>query len=351
MKGFFSMKRSKASVLLTLALAGALAGALATPASADPTPQSKDIVGVGSDTSQFALNYLADGVVRGAFLPGFNATASGARLVSFDALVETNIPKVAPAVGFEPDTRPIVLKAGTAAVTRPNGSGNGKLTLYGATNNVNVNFARSSSGPSAAENTGGLWHVPFAVDGLKLVTATTSNAPAAITPAQMVDIYKGITTNWNQIGGANGVIVPLIPQAGSGTRTFFDAQLKAANGNVQPTLGANVVVSQEHDDAPIAASPNAVGPFSTGRFASAVGIKLVNGAGSFTAQRALYNVVRAADLTKPWFSDVFGADGFVCSGSGFALVAKAGFAQLAGPLDGGVCGVPTQAATTNFLSN
>jgi len=143
MKGFFSMKRSKTSVLLTLALAGALAGALATPASADPTPQPKDIVGVGSDTSQFALNYLADGVVSGSFRNGFNTGAAGARLVSFDALVDGN-------------ANPIVLKAGTAAIARPNGSGGGKALLYGAANNANVNFARSSSGPTAAENTAGL---------------------------------------------------------------------------------------------------------------------------------------------------------------------------------------------------
>ena len=48
----------------------------------------------------------------------------------------------------------------------------------------------------------------------------------------MVDIYKGDVTNWNQVGGTAGVIKPLIPQAGSGTRSFFVAQLKAANGGV-----------------------------------------------------------------------------------------------------------------------
>lgn len=332
------MKRSKVSLLLTAALAGLLAASVAGPAAADPTPQPKDIVGVGSDTSQFAMNYLADGVVSGAFTPGFNATAAGARLVSFDALVTDG-----PAN--------IVLKAGTAAIVRPNGSGSGKALLYGAANNANVNFARSSSGPSAAENTAGLWHVPFAVDGLKLVTATTSNAPVAITPAQMVDIYKGNITNWNQIGGASGVIVPYIPQAGSGTRSFFEGQLKAANGNVAVVLGASVQVSQEHDATAVAGDPNAVAPFSTGRFATATGIKLVNGAGSFAAQRALYNVVRTADLTKSWFTGTFGSDGFICSGSGNGPIAAAGFTQLAGPLDGGVCGVPTQAATTNFTTN
>jgi ABC-type phosphate transport system substrate-binding protein len=331
------MKRSKVSALLTTALIGALAVSLAGPAAADPTPQPKDIVGVGSDTSQFALNYLADGVTSGTFLSGYNALAAGARLVSFDALKADG-----------PAT--IVLKAGTAAITRPNGSGSGKALLYGATNNPNVNFARSSSGPAPAENSANLWHVPFAVDGLKLVTANTSNAPASITPAQMVDIYKGTVTNWNQIGGANGVIVPMIPQAGSGTRTFFEAQLKAANGNVTVALGASVVVTQEHDAAPVAADPNAVSPFSTGRFGTATGIKLVEGAGSFSAQRALYNVVRAADLTKPWFSGIFGESGFLCSGGANALVAASGFAQLATGPDGGVCGVPTQAATTNFTT-
>lgn len=331
------MKRSKVSALLTVALAGVLAASLAGPAAADATPQPKDVVGVGSDTTQFAVNYLADGVVSGVFSPGFNSTAAGARLVSFDALVTGN-------------TNQIVLKAGTAAINRPNGSGAGKLLLYGTGNNTNVNFARSSSGPSAAENTGGLWHVPFAVDGLKLVTATTSNAPTAITPAQMVDIYKGTITNWNQIGGASGVIVPYIPQTGSGTRTFFDAQLKAANGNVAVVPGPNVKVSQEHDPTVVAADPNAVAPFSTGRFASVTGIKLVNGAGSFTAERALYNVVRGADRTQPWFTSMFSAAGFLCSGAGGQLIAAAGFTQLATADDGGACGIPTQVATDNFTT-
>lgn len=333
------MKRSKYSVLGAALAAGVLAATLASPAAADPTPQPKDIVGVGSDTSQFALNYLADGVVvGGAFTPGFNGAASGARLVSFDALVPGN-------------TNQIVLKAGTSPINRPNGSGSGKALLYGAGNNANVNFARSSSGPSSAENAAGLWHVPFAVDGLKLAVATNSNAPASITGAQLVDIYKGNITNWSQIGGQNGVIVPMVPQAGSGTRSFFESQLKALNGNVAVTYGPNVVDTvQEHDDAPIAADPNAVAPFSTGRFNGTTGIELVEGAGSFSAQRALYNVVRASALTQPWFAQMFGSGGFACSGGANALIAASGFAQLATPDDGGVCGVPTQSATTNFTT-
>ncbi|NTW39469.1 MAG: hypothetical protein HGA44_06200 [Cellulomonadaceae bacterium] len=327
------MKRSKASILLTAALAGMLTASLATSASADSTPQPRDIVGVGSDTSEIVMNYLADGIsLSGAFNPGFNAT-SNARVASFDAT----------------GTATVVLKAGTAAITRPNGSGAGKALLYGASSNTNANFARSSSGPSTAENSAGLWAVPYALDGLKMATATTSHAPASLTVAQLVQIYSGAVTNWNQVGGTSGTIVPMLPQTGSGTRNFFLAQLKAANGGVDVTLAASVISVQEHDSAPIAASIDGVAPFSTARFATqATGIKLEGG---FAAERAIYNVVRAADLSKSWFTAIFSADGSICSGGGQTLIAAAGFQQLAGPLDGGVCGVPTQVATTNFAVN
>lgn len=335
------MKRSKVSALATTVLAGALVAALAAPASADLTPQPRDIVGGGSDTTQFAMNYLADGAASGGlFYAGYNATAN-ARLISFDAILPNGV------IGDS-----ISLKAGATPITRPNGSTQGKNLLYGAADNVNANYARSSSSLGGSEVTAGLQLIPFAVDGIELaVRAAGTNAPATITPGQMVDIYEGTITNWNQIGGANGVIVPLIPQPGSGTRATFEAQLKAANGGVTVVLGSNVQESQEHDPAPIAADPNAVAPFSTGRASFAPSISLVEGAGSWAYTRALYNVVRQDDLTAPWFGPLFGSDGFICSGAATQLIAAAGFEQLASPLDGGVCGEATQSATTNFTTN
>ena len=327
------MKRSKASILLTAAVAGMLTASLATSASADPTPQPRDIVGVGSDTSEVVMNYLADGAVAGGvFAGGFNSTAN-ARLVSFDATGSATI----------------VPKAGQAAATRPNGSTAGKAVLFGGSNNANFNFARSSSGPSAAESSAGLWHVPFALDGLKMATATASSAPASLTIAQVVSIYNGTVTNWSQLGGTAGTIVPMLPQSGSGTRSFFLGQLKAANGNVDVVLAGTVQSVQEHDSAPIAANANAIAPFSTARFATqATGIKLQGG---FAAERAMYNVVRAADLSKGWYTQTFGPSGFLCGGAGQTLIQAAGFQQLAGSRDGGVCGVATQTATTNFVVN
>jgi ABC-type phosphate transport system substrate-binding protein len=333
------MKRSKVSLLLGVALAGVIATSIAAPASADPTPQSKDIVGVGSDTTEFMMNYLADGTrISGIVATGYNAGAS-ARLVSFNA---TN-PILAT------DTS-LILRAGANPTVRPNGSGAGKKTLftnatYGALNQPSINFGRSSSGPNSSgeENAGGLWHVPYAVDGLLVARATVSNAPASLTLANLTAIYKGQITAWNQIDPSYSAetIVPKLPQSGSGTRAFFLTQIGLAESQV--TTIASV---QEHDPAGVVGNPNAIAPFSLARFNTLPAGTAIAVEPGFSAQRAVYNVVRAADLTKPFFAAIFGPDGYICSGSGNALIKGAGFTQLAGPSAGGVCGVQAQSAPT-----
>jgi hypothetical protein len=82
-------------------------------------------------------------------------------------------------------------------------------------------------------------------------------------------------------------------------------------------------------------------------------VKLLDGksAGGFEAQRALYNVMRQADLSSGWFAPIFGPGGFICSEAARPLVENAGFDQLATPANGGDCGKATQAATTNFRTN
>jgi ABC-type phosphate transport system substrate-binding protein len=345
------MKRTKVATVAAVLLTGAISLAGATSASADFAPQPRDIVGVGSDTIQYALNNAADGAkVGAAFSPGFNSTAN-ARLVSFNAL-NPSVPTSSTEIH---DT--ILLKAGTTPIVRPDGSSAGKALLYGSTNNTAVDFARSSSALSAAEVTAGLKAYPFGLDKLAVaVSAQATNAPASITVAQLVGIYSGATTNWSQIGGTAGVIVPMIPQAGSGTRSFFEGQLKAANGGNAVVLAASVVAVQEHDPSVLNAAPNAVVPFSVGRagFANATGLVHIEvGAGSFQASRAVYNMVRGTDAGKGYVSDVFGSDGYLCGSLATGQIKAAGLDQLASPLDGGACGtqVSTTAAVTNFAVN
>lgn len=328
-------------MLVRKTLAGAVIAALAGSAVAlsagtahadeadDPsfTPVSADLIGVGSDTSQTAVHLLAEAWTADP------ANAAQPRIASFAALGGGQI----------------ALPSG--AINRPNGSGAGKGLLYGAGNNTDIDFARSSSAISTTEAANSLYAFPFALDTLAMAVSNTvaSNAPTNLTPAQIVGIYNGTYTNWSQVGGSAGVIVPMIPQAGSGTRGFFTSQLNSMNGGVDVALAGSVTEVQEHDPAPIRSNANAIAPFSEGR-ASLSGTALRIELG-WSADRALYNVVRGADLETAAIQAVFGVDGWVCSTDARPLIEEAGFEQLATPDHGGVCGSPTQSATSNFTTN
>lgn len=308
----------------SLALAAAPSQAAVDPDDTTFAPVAGDLIGVGSDTSQHALKLLAD---------DYNSGRTAGRLATFAATGGGDI----------------TLPGGSIA--RPNGSGAGKALLYGAGDNPDIDYARSSSGPSTTEVQAGLQSFPFALDTLKMAVSgnTRSNAPTSLTAKNIVDIYSGAVTNWSQLGGTAGVIAPKIPQAGSGTRSFFVAQLKAANNGVDVVLASSVAEVQEHDDTLVKNDPNAVVPFSEGR-AGLLGSTLTL-EGGFKADRALYNVVRGTDVGSAPVLAVFGEDGFVCSTEARELIEAAGFKQLATSARGGVCGSPTQTATSNFTLN
>ncbi|WP_170286081.1 substrate-binding domain-containing protein [Nocardioides rubriscoriae] len=311
--------------VLALTTGAAHAVYTADPDDTTATPVTADVIGVGSDTSQNALFRLA---------ASYNGTvAAGApRLTTFAATGGGTIPLP------------------TAEINRPNGSGAGKTTLYNPSN-PDVDFARSSSTLSTAEINAGLQQFPFALDTLKLVVSgsVASKAPAAISAADMVKIYNGTYDDWSDLGGTAGAIEPKIPQAGSGTRSFFLAQLKAANGNVDVTLASSVQEIQENDPAPIQNNAAAVAPYSAGRAGLSGSALRVEG--GFQADRALYNVVRGTDLGDATIQALFGQSGFVCSDAAIDEIQAAGFQQLDSVADGGVCGQSTQAATSNFKIN
>lgn len=312
-----------------LTLTGTAAFAEATDPQPDDTstaiPTAAQLLGAGSDTTQHAVKLVAD---------AYNATNPSATIFSYAACAT-------------PTTCGQVTLPDGTKITRPNGSGGGKGLLYGTNNNTQFDFARSSSALSDNEIAGQLQAFPYALDTLVMVTSknVASNAPATLTPAQIVSIYKGDVTDWSQIGGAPGVIKPYIPQDKSGTKDFFVAQLKAANNGVTVVNGSAVKETQEHNPADIQNDPNAIAPFSEGR-ANLAGTVRVEG--GFAANRAVYNVVRQADVAKPEFTAAFGSNGYFCSAAAKPLIEQAGFKQLLRPTQGGVCGAATQSPTTNF---
>ena len=115
-------------------------------------------------------------------------------------------------------------------------------------------------------------------DPLGMLTSSTTNATNGLSIAQLKNIYTCTVTNWNQVGSGAGTIVPLMPQIGSGTRSYFEGQI----GVTDSTLGSCVQNVEENDPEAIDASSspaNAVEPMSQSRLYLFQG-KLSNGTAS-----------------------------------------------------------------------
>jgi hypothetical protein len=284
---------------------------VAGPAYADYAPSGKDVVGVGSDTLQYMLDFLAQGDGYGD--NGYNFLNNKYNLVSFDATADVNARLAygvdggqatqtlcSPGTGGTAGTAngasytggapcvlnpTIVLRAGLQPVQRPNGSGAGFSALTqdiiagdnSATNEV-VNFSRSSSAqsnPSGLPSGEHIDQITVANDTLPMIRTTTpvSNATVALTAAQLDTIYTSNYTGsyptgcptWTSVGGTSAdTIIPIIPQVGSGTRKYFLQQI----GDSALTVGDCTVVGEENDPTALAqtTSPqDAIEPISQGR--------------------------------------------------------------------------------------
>jgi ABC-type phosphate transport system substrate-binding protein len=334
----------------------ALIAAMATPAHADMQALQPDVVGVGSDTLQFGVDFLTNGDAGGH--AGFNATNQTRRAFSYDATGD--------GCGVATPNATVVLRANTLPVLRPNGSGAGITALTADTGASEViNFVRASRLPSPTEQTnnagvGGLHVYQFATDDLKIAVSqhTATHVPSVVTVSNLINIYNGTFVHWADIPGYTGAfgtstIHPVIPQSGSGTRNFFLADLQAANGGTAIVLGSGVITGQEHDPTLIKDDPDAISPFSAGKitllnngYCGATGVNAVStltAAGNYTSTRGVYIVVRERDVadttgafgipfpwqsggTKNWVQTLFaGTTSWIARGSNAPLIQSAGF--------------------------
>jgi ABC-type phosphate transport system substrate-binding protein len=265
----------------------AQAATAAPAAPADYAPGFNDVVGVGSDTLQFIIDFGLDGDVSGD--TGYNDAGNLYKAVSFDATADSNAR--AAYLNNSNDTTllplnpTVVLRGGTFPVQRPNGSGAGINALLADTApaDPSINFVRMSSAPSSANGAtavtngwGGLQEFVLGNENLQVAAANTTNAPNGLSAQQLVAIYQCTDTKWNQVGGTStDTIIPVIPQNGSGTRKTFLADLQTANGGTAITLGSCVTTGEENDptgitgQAATTASPggpaDAIEPFSGSR--------------------------------------------------------------------------------------
>jgi ABC-type phosphate transport system substrate-binding protein len=330
------------SKLVVGAAVAATAVAMAAPSAlADPprgvTPKSFDVVGVGSNTTEFVLDQ---------FSFDYNRThrthnSTHPWLYSWDAAPTT--------ATFRP-------KAGCRPITRlsANGSSAGIKLLTGGAKGAGGAFcedfarssrARKSTDPAFAK--GGVTFVKFARDAITYATRVTqsTNAPHNLTTAELHKIYTCTARRWNQVGGrSRATILAILPQASSGTEASW---LKDIGVTTPGTCVFQTTTLEENQgtDA-VFNNPNAIVPFSIGkwiaqkfhhnRFGSNVdgflGLNSINGTkptrGSGARQvvnpgfsptyfRFLYNVVRYATNTpdhipanlRPFFSH----GGWICS--------------------------------------
>jgi ABC-type phosphate transport system substrate-binding protein len=303
--------------------AAALAVAVANPASADPptgvTPAAVDIVGVGSDTTQFfmdqiALNYDGQTPVPARAVYSWDATGSS----------------------------PITTKAGATSIPRPDGSSAGISALV--TNGVNtVDFARSSRG-RAGTDPATIDFVAFAKDAVTVAVQKTTNAPKTLSTAQLQAIFTCSATTWNQVGGTSTkTIRPFLPQLGSGTRSFFESAIGLTDAAIGPCVTQGVQENEGLDTR--LNNANVVVPYSVAKYIaqvyhSAAGqndfgtddhgtLKLnkINGTVPVldkkinpnfapTFQRTVYNVVRKDDTTTDtipaYLEKILGKNGYIC---------------------------------------
>jgi hypothetical protein len=189
-----------------------------------------NIVAVGSDTIQ----NVDDALLSGSNLFNIHAAPTSPQTVPADGVhcSTANTYAAPPVPGGD--------------VLAPNGSGNGREALKqgsylnGASPNDGcVSIARSSGSPRAnggspganGTDSAGFQYYAFAMDAVSWGSPSL-NAPAVLTPAQLLGIYNCTFTNWAQVGGGSGAIQRYEPQPGSGTRSFFESSLL---GGLDPT--------------------------------------------------------------------------------------------------------------------
>lgn len=246
--------RLTAAMVAAAVVSGTLA--LTSPASADPTPAGtfRQLVGVGSDTTQDVLNALAGDIVNGKSYAATAVKAGNAGIASYDA--------------FAPDgaAATIQTRSGGPAFQRPNGSGPGRAALSmsltgdkfpnsdGVAIKGQVDFARSSGGPSTSGTT--LTYIPFARDAVGV--AVRGSALDTLTVDQLHDIYTAGDTRLKVLNGQT--LHAVLPQAGSGTRKFF----LAAIGLTETTVSSEIPTVQENQANAALTQDGALVPFSVG---------------------------------------------------------------------------------------
>jgi len=298
------------SLVAAAAVAAVAAGMAVAPAMAEPInphtgklqnpPNAWDIVGVGSESTTFVvggLTYAYDSAIK-------KDTPANPYIYSWDAVPPGNM---------NDTTQQIVVKHGCKKNLRPNGSSAGITALVGGYGNTSytykgkkhtvpcLDFARSSRPRKTTDPSFGPGGVAFVVMAGDAVTYSATNlkgektnVPNNLSLAQLAEIFgctvpkaHGFNANtWGALlgsgaKGASQAIDPILPQAGSGTLSFWATTALGLTSTSEPTCGSAASLSTPNqpeenegtsnvfrigDKKTGKPNPNVIYPFSVGAF-------------------------------------------------------------------------------------
>ena len=319
---------AKKALIAAAAGAGALSLMLAVipTASADPDgdPKYRDLAGAGSDTTMDLVQALSQ-------------------------VVKINNVKVIGSYNASPSTTETFQTKADAKCTftraAANGSSNGVKVLDASVKAGDgcIQFARSSSAKSSSSPTGLTW-IPFAKDAVTFAVRSDGAVTKSLSVAELTAIYKCENTS----------VVPVLPQAGSGTRSYWLGRFGITEDQITagtyPCLkpksagGTGVEYTQEHDGRQLKA--NEVMPYSIAvwqaqasgaapdrRGMSVLGVldgkapTLLNTASTYS--RDVYNVIptsKVTDTASKEYQVFVGKDSLVCKES--TTIAQQGFGVI-----------------------
>lgn len=173
-----------------------------------------------------------------------SCSSGDAKTVSTDG--STSMEKVIGALGeaFEAEN------SGTTFTYNPTGSGSGITAVLEGRCDIGL----SSRALKDDEKAQGLTETVLAYDGIAIIV-NPENTVEDLTVDQIASIYKGEVTNWSEVGGADGEIVLIGREAGSGTRDGFESitgTKDACKYRQELTSTGDVITT-------VANNPNAIG--------------------------------------------------------------------------------------------
>ena len=229
----------------------------------------------------------------------------------------TSMEKVIGALGekFQADNK------GVTFTYNPTGSGSGITAVAEGRCDIGL----SSRALKDAEKAQGLTETILALDGIAIVV-NPANAVEDLTLDEIAKIYTGEITNWKDVGGADGEIVLIGREAGSGTRDGFES----ITGTKDTCKYRQELTSTGDVITTVAGNENAIGYASLASVKDSVKALRVGGVtptedtvkdGSYVVQRPFVLVTKSdkklSDTAQKFFD-------YVTSSAAADVIAKAG---------------------------